>query len=127
MNWLGAGFRALAAAVIGALLGAFIHVHAIRRGHDLSPLVGLLAGTTAALVSRHRSGLRGLFVASLAVWAAAIGEVIAAPRRGVLADLFAFHHRIDILHGLAYAACAALAGFIASRAWRVHTHRPGRG
>lgn len=118
MNWLGGGLFSFLAAAVGALLGAFVHFGARRHGIDFPPIVGVFAGLAAALASRERSGLRGALVASLAVWAAALAEVLAAPRSGVLSDMVAFHQRLGLLETLAYAACAAIGVLLASRALR---------
>lgn len=117
VNWLGASLRAFLAALLGAALGAALAQHVARRyGLDLPPLVGMFTGAAAAAASRGKSGLRGMLVASLAVWAAAIAEVAAAPSRGLSADLAGFHERLRPIRVLAYVACAAVAGLLGSRA-----------
>lgn len=116
MNWLGAGFASVLAAVLGALVGAFVHFEARRHGVDFPPIVGLVAGVATALASNEKSGMRGVLVASLAVWATALAEVFALPRRGIVSDLITFHERLGGLHVLGYLACAAGAALLASRA-----------
>jgi hypothetical protein len=104
--------------VLGALVGAIVHFEGRRRGIDFPPIVGLFAGLAAALASRHESGLRGVLVASLAVWAAALADVAAFPSRGVISDLVAFHERLGFVRGASYVGCAVVAGLLASRARR---------
>lgn len=116
MNWLGAGLAGVFAAVLGAVVGALAHVEARRHGIDLPLVVGLVAGLAAAFVSIRRSGLRGVLVASLAIWAAALAEVIAEPSRGLLHDLFAFHERLAPGRAVAYAVTFVLTVYVASRA-----------
>ena len=124
MNWLGGGLLSFLAAALGALVGAVVHFVARRHGLDFPPVVGILSGLAAALASRERSGLRGALVASLAVWAAALAEVLAVPHRGVLADMVAFHRRLGSVEALAYVACAAIGVLLASRALRVRGPPP---
>lgn len=121
MNWLGAGAVSLLASILGALVGGLVHF-VLRRhvGVDAPPIVGLMSGACAALVSRDRSGLRGTFVGSLSVWAAAISEVVAAPTgRGLFQDLIAFHERLGVLRTALYLVCALCGVILGSRA------RPG--
>jgi hypothetical protein len=115
MNWLGAGLATLLAALCGVTLGGIVHFEARRHGLDFPPLVGLLAGMACALASRGKSGLRGAFVASLSVWAAALAEVLARPVRGVIRDILAFHERLGLVSVLAYLACAGVAALLGAR------------
>ena len=116
MNWLGAGLASLLAALLGALAGAFAHFEGRRHGIDFPPIVGVMAGLAAALASTSKSGLRGVLVASLAVWAAAIAEVLASPTRGVVADIVHFHERLGFTRGASYVGCAVVAALLAARA-----------
>jgi hypothetical protein len=121
VNWLGAGIGSVALSLFGVTLGAILHLLARRHGIDFPPIVGLVAGIAAALASRNVGALRGLLVASLSVWAAAMAEVIAMPIQGLAGDLVRFHDRLGWAGLIAYAACAATGGFVGSRALR-----PGR-
>jgi hypothetical protein len=117
VNWLGLDLLALLASLFGALVGAVAHFEACRRGIHLPPIVGVLAGLLAAFASRERSGLRALLVASLSAWAAAIAEVLAEPRGGLVADLVRFSDRLTPLSWLSFLGCILFAGALASRAW----------
>lgn len=115
MNWLGAGLTSLLGALLGALAGALAHGALFARGVDVPPLVALLAGLGALLGARERSVLRGVFVASLAVWAGATAEVVARPSRGLFADLLHFSERLTALRFALYVVTAALGVVLASR------------
>ena len=119
MNWLGAGLPSFVAALIGAIVGALAHVAARRHGIDVPPVVGVVAGISCALASRRRSGMRGVLVASLVVWAAALAEVLAEPSRGLWLDIVDFSARLDLTRTVAFAASALAAWVLASHA------RPG--
>jgi hypothetical protein len=118
VNWLGAGLASFVAALFGAIAGVLLRIAAARMGFDLPPLVGLVAGIGAALASSERSGLRGVLVASLAVWAAAIGEVLVHPRSGLVSDLFRFSDRLGAGGLVAYALTGLIAFLLGSRAAR---------
>jgi len=116
VNWLGAGFASLVAALLGALVGAFAHFEGRRHGIDFPPIVGIVTGLAAALASTSTSGLRGMLVASLAVWAAALAEVLESPARGVVADIIRFNDRLGFARGASYVGCAVVTLLLASRA-----------
>lgn len=116
MNWLGAGLASLVAAAFGAALGGLVHAEARRHGVDAPMLVGVAAGLFAALASTQKSGMRGVLVASIAVWAAAVAEVTSEPWRGALRDLVFFHERLGPGRLVAYVTTALLALYIGSRA-----------
>ena len=63
--------------------------------------------------------MRGVLVASLVVWAAALAEVLAEPSRGLWLDIVDFSGRLDLARTVAFAASALAAWVLASRA------RPG--
>ncbi len=117
MNWLGAGLPSFLAAIFGALVGAVVHFEAQRRGIDFPPIVALLSAAFAALASHEKSGLRGVLVASLAVWAAALSEIIGAPIHGFFRDTIDFDARLDAYRLGAYVATAVVGFVIAPRAW----------
>jgi hypothetical protein len=118
MNWLGAGLPALLASMVGAALGAFLHVVLLRHGFDFPPLIALIASLGAVISSKEASGLRGILVASMSCWAGAIAEVLAMPQSGFVVDLGHFSDRLTVGRLLLYVA-SALAGIIlASRARR---------
>ena len=117
MNWLGAGLPSFLAAIFGALVGEVVHFEAQRRGIDFPPIVALVSAVLAALASREKSGLRGVLVASLAVWAAALSEVLGSPIHGVFRDVVDFHDRLGVYRFCAYVATAVVGFVIAPRAW----------
>lgn len=116
MNWLGAGLTSLAAALLGALVGALAHFEGRRHGIDLPFVVGITAGLAAALASTSKSGLRGMLVASLAVWTAALAEVLESPTDGIVTDIVRFNERLGFARGASYVGCAVVALVLASRA-----------
>ena len=75
-----------------------------------------MTGLAAALASTSTSGLRGMLVASLAVWAAALAEVLESPARGVVADIIRFNDRLGFARGASYVGCAVVTLLLASRA-----------
>ncbi|MBX3230760.1 MAG: hypothetical protein KIT84_00975 [Labilithrix sp.] len=119
MNWLGAGLPSFLAALGGAAVGALLHALLLRHGVDLPPLVALVASVGAVLPSKERSGLRGILVASLSCWAAALVDVVVRPERGVVLDLLHFSARLTTLGLGLYLLSAVLGVAVASRA------RPG--
>lgn len=72
MNWLALDARVFAAALGGCLLALLIA--ALVEPLAFSPpwLAGVLGGLACAMVARDRSGLRGLVVAAMATWTAAL-------------------------------------------------------
>ena len=117
MNWLGAGLPSFLAGIFGALVGAVLHFEAQRRGIDFPPIVAFLSAVFAALASREKSGLRGVLVASLAVWAAALAEILGAPIHGFFRDVIDFHERLGAYRFAAYVGTAVVGFVIAPRAW----------
>ena len=117
MNWLGAGLPSFLAGIFGALVGAVLHFEAQRRGIDFPPIVALVSAAFAALASREKSGLRGVLVASLAVWAAALAEILGTPIHGFFRDVLDFHERLGAYRFVAYVATAVVGFVIAPRAW----------
>jgi hypothetical protein len=103
MNWLGWSGRAMAGALAGALLGAVLSGLAFEHGVQLAWLVGLLAGLGAALLAKEKSPLRGVLVATIAVWAAALRET------GASLTIFRFHETMTPTRLASYATCALLA------------------
>ncbi len=97
-------------AFAGALLGAFLSGLAFDRGFQLAWIVGLLAGVGAALLAKDNSPLRGVLVATIAVWAAALRETGASPA------IFHFHETLSLSRLASYAACALLALALGGRA-----------
>lgn len=107
MNWLGWSTRAMIGALLGALLGAVAYGWGLSRGYDAPYLVGVLAGIAAFVLSPDRSGLRGVMVATLALWSAAVAQSFAGPFRGV--GVLAFHQTLTPTRFALYAACGAIA------------------
>jgi hypothetical protein len=116
MNWLGLTTKAFIAAVLGALLGAVAYAYGLTHGWDAPYLVGVAAGLGAMLGSRDRSGLRGLVIASCAIWVAALVQSHVGPHAG--ANLLAFHTTLTPLRWLTFAACGAAAFFLAKTSAR---------
>ena len=93
----------MAGALTGAVVGAFLSGFAFEQGVQLAWIVGLLAGLGAALLAKERSPLRGVLVATIAVWAAALRET------GASRAIFHFHETMTFTRLASYAACALLA------------------
>jgi hypothetical protein len=120
MNWLGAGLRGFIGSVLGCIGGALAFLYLRRRGIDLPPLVGVVAGIATLLASRDKSGTRGLVVGAMAVWACAIAEVSASPVHGLVSDLYHFSDRLEWLNRISYVACALCAVALGGRALPRH-------
>jgi hypothetical protein len=117
VNWLGAGLPSFLAAVFGTIIGALLHFEGQRRGIDFPPIVAIVAGALAALASREKSGLRGVLVASFAVWAAAVAEILGTPIHGFFRDILDFHERLNATRFALYLATAVVGFLLAPRAW----------
>jgi hypothetical protein len=115
MNWMGLTRRTLLAMVLGCLVGAWFFAALRRYGLDLPPLVGGAAGLATAISSRRSDGVRGILVGAIAVWGAAVADVLGAPARGLGADLFAFSDRLDAIRAALFVGCGVLAGVIGAR------------
>ena len=116
MNWLGLTTKAFIAALVGALLGAAAYAFALTHGVDAPYVVGAAAGGGAMVGSPDRSGLRGLLVASGAIWVAALVQSRVGPYAS--AGLFGFHSTLTPVRLLAFAACGAAAFFLAKTSAR---------
>jgi hypothetical protein len=115
MNWMGLTRRTLLAMVLGCLVGAWLFGELRRYGLDVPPLVGAAAGLATAISSRRSDGVRGILVGAVAVWGAAVADVVAAPARGFAADLLAFSDRLDAIRAALFVGCGVLAGVMGSR------------
>jgi hypothetical protein len=93
----------MAGALAGALLGAFLSGLGFDHGFQIAWIVGLLAGIGAAAFAPNKSPLRGVLVATLAVWAAALRET------GASLAIFHFHETMTLPRLASYLACAVLA------------------
>jgi hypothetical protein len=102
----------MAGALAGAILGAFLFGLAFDHGFQLAWIVGLLAGLGAALLAKDKSPLRGVLVATIAVWAAALRET------GASLAILHFHETMTLTRLASYAACALLALVLGGRARR---------
>jgi hypothetical protein len=112
MNWLGWSSCAVAGALAGAVVGCFLFGLALAHGWELAFVVGLLAGAGAACFATERSVLRGILVATIAVWAAALRET------GASSAIFTFHETLTPTRVASYVACALLALALGARACR---------
>lgn len=110
MNWLGLEPRVALAAVAGCIVGALIYGVTVGQGTPAPWVVGAGVGLGALLAARTRSWLRGLVIATLAIWAAALAQAAYAPERPeVLSELGRFHETLVGLSGWSHALGAALA------------------
>jgi hypothetical protein len=112
MNWLGLRTMALVAAVLGALLGGVAYAAALASGWDAPYLVGIAMGVATLLASPDKSGMRGLLVATAAIWGAAIVQTQIGPFAA--AGLLRFHTTLTTARLAAFAGCG-LAAFVLAR------------
>ncbi len=103
MNWIGLSLRSL----VGTLLGVFAGVLVFRHCWAEVWIVGVAAGLGCALVAEERSGLRGITVGTIAVWAAA---VVDADARGI--GVLHISSTLGLARWVAYLACMGLAFFL---------------
>lgn len=103
MNWIGLSLRSL----VGTLLGVFAGVLLFRHVWPQVWIVGVAAGIGCALVAGERSGLRGITVGTIAVWAAA---AVDADARGV--GVLHISSTLGLTRWVAYLACMGLAFFL---------------
>jgi hypothetical protein len=118
VNWLGWSGRAMAGALAGAIVGAFLSGLGADHGFQLAWIVGLLAGAGAAALAKERSPLRGVLVATLAVWAAALRET------GASLAIFHFHETMTLTRLASYVACASFALVLGGRGPRRRGSQP---
>lgn len=111
MNWLGVKTVALLAAALGALLGAVAYAAALASDWDAPYLVGLAMGLGAPLGSPDRSGMRGLLVATAAIWVSAIVQARSGPHAS--AGLLGLHSTLTAARLAEFAACGATAFLLA--------------
>jgi len=116
MNWLGLGAIALLGAILGGLLGSVAYAAAIASGWDAPYLVGIAMGLGAMLGSPDRSGMRGLLVATAAIWVAAIVQAHIGPHAS--AGILGFHATLTTARVAAFAACALTAFLLARTSTR---------
>ncbi len=107
MNWLGWSTRAFVGAVLGALAGAWMYHYALARACDAAWLVGLGMGLGTFVGAPDRSSMRGLLVASLAIWGAWGVQAGVDPYSN--AGLFGFYRTLTVRRFGSFAACAAAA------------------
>jgi hypothetical protein len=111
MNWLGLTTVAFLTALLGALFGSVAYAAALASGWDAPYLVGLATGLGALLGSPDRSAMRGLLVATGALWVAAIVQTRLGPHAG--SNLLTFHATLTPTRLAAFAACGATAFLLA--------------
>ncbi len=107
MNWLGWSTRAFIGALLGALLGGLAYHEALARSFDVPWIVGLLVGLGAFFSAPDRSGLRGLMIATFAIWVAWAVQVRFEPFAD--AGLLGFHETLGPRRLAAFIACGAAA------------------
>jgi hypothetical protein len=100
VNWLGLSLRSL----IGIVLGVAVGIALFLRVYPSVVLLGACTGAGCALLAEERSALRGISVATVATWAAA---VVDARRLGV--STFAISTTLTWGRWLAYLGCIAAA------------------
>jgi hypothetical protein len=103
VNWLGLSARSLVGIVLGVALGIALFLC----GYPSVVLVGACTGVGCALFAEDRSALRGISVATVATWAAA---VVDARRLGV--STLSISSTLTLGRWLAYLGCIAAAFLI---------------
>jgi hypothetical protein len=116
MNWLGLRTVAFLGALLGALLGGAAYAAALVSGWDAPYLVGLAMGFGVMIGSPDRSGMRGLLIATAAIWAAAFVQTRIGPHAS--AGLFGFHGTLTASRLAAFAGCALVAFLLARTSTR---------
>ena len=112
MNWLGMTWVAFLATLLGGMLGGVAYAAALASGHDAPYLVGIGMGLGTMLGSPDKSGMRGLLVATTALWVAALVQANIGPFKG--AGVFGFHTTLTVGRFAAFAGCF-LAAFVLGR------------
>ncbi|MDA1194811.1 MAG: hypothetical protein O2894_06470 [Planctomycetota bacterium] len=114
MNWLAWDPRSYGGAALGALLGACAYLLLRDSGFDEPWLVGLALGLGCALMTRERSGLRGIVLACTTAWlAAGLTVAAAAPAEGWVGGMASFHASLalpELTRHLVGIAAACLLG-----------------
>ena len=112
MNWLGLTWAAFVATLVGALVGGVAYAAALASGWDAPYVVGIAMGLGTLVASPDKSGMRGLVVASIAIWVAALVQAHIGPFKG--AGIFGFHATLTAGRLAAFAGCG-LAAFLLAR------------
>jgi hypothetical protein len=116
MNWVGLSLRSVLGMAVGVTLGLLVFLFV----WPSVIAVGICTGAGCALLAEDRSGPRGVTVATVAVWAAAIVD---ARRFGV--STFQISSTLSFARWLAYLACILAAfligGWTVRRTARVRT------
>ena len=107
MNWLGLTWTAFVATVIGGMLGGIAYAAALASGWDAPYVVGIGMGLGTMFASPDRSGMRGLLVATAAIWVAALVQANIGPFKG--AGVFGFHATLTVGRIAAFAGCGLVA------------------
>ncbi len=116
MNWLGLTATAFIVALVGAVVGGVGYGIALMHGWDVPFVVGLAMGGGAMLASPDKSGLRGLLIASCAIWIAAIVQSRVGPYVG--AGLAGFHTTLTPRRLASFSACGVFAFLLAKASAR---------
>ena len=122
MNWLAWDAHAYAGAAAGALLGALTYAWLLSAyGFDWPWLVGIFVGLACAISARERSALRGIVVATLAIWVGATAQCACRPAdagSGILAEFTHYHQRVDAWLLVQQVLSGSAAGVLGCRALR---------
>lgn len=111
MNWLSFDFRALVGCVVGACIGFSFYGFLGMRQMEPPAIVGLCAGLGCAIFTKERSGMRGVAIACIAIWIAALAQVYYFPTAtdGILVSLVEFHETLSWGRAVGFALCGILA------------------
>jgi hypothetical protein len=126
MNWIGWSRGAILGALFGCVAGFFAYGALLRMSWEAPWIVGIAAGAAAAIGSLDQSMMRGLLIGTVAVWTAAIAQVVYLPPHpggGIVHGLTVFHETLTLQRFLLFAACAAAAILLGAKSLRSSTIR----
>lgn len=107
MNWLGLTWMAFFATILGGMIGGIAYAAALASGWDAPYVVGIGMGLGTLAASPDKSGMRGLVVASTAIWVAALVQAHIGPFKG--AGILGFHATLTAGRLAAFAGCGLIA------------------
>jgi len=102
VNWLAWDTRSYLGAALGGVVGFFLFRAGLGADWFAPWLIGVGIGLGCALITRERSGLRGVVLACIAAWAAALAQVVLVSGGGLWEGIVGFHATLDLPTFLAH-------------------------
>jgi hypothetical protein len=118
MNWMGFSVRAFMAALVGCALGFVLFGFCYTRGYEAEWVVGVIAGGFVGALSTDKSIMRGLIVGTMAVWTAALAQVVYVDRRSPMEGLVRFHETLTPWRFVLHLLCAGVAIALAATSFQ---------